>query len=100
MSRIDAHQHFWKFDPVRDSQIMDDMAIIQKDFFQEELLPVLKQNKIDGCVVVQPDQSEEENNFQLENAEKYHFIKGVVGCVDIEAHTIEEQIVNTFSLKK
>ena len=32
MLRIDAHQHFWKFDPVRDSWITDDMAVIKKDF--------------------------------------------------------------------
>ena len=42
--RIDAHQHFWKFDPVRDSWITDDMAVIQKDFLPGDLQTVLKKN--------------------------------------------------------
>ena len=32
MYKIDAHQHFWQFDPVRDSWIDDAMAVIRKDF--------------------------------------------------------------------
>ena len=39
--RIDAHQHFWKFDPVRDSWIDESMQKIQKDFLPEDLLPLL-----------------------------------------------------------
>ena len=30
--RIDAHQHFWKFDPVRDSWIGDDMQVLKPTF--------------------------------------------------------------------
>ena len=73
--RIDAHQHFWKFDPVRDSWITDDMAVIQKDFLPGDLQTVLKKNDFDGSVVVQSDQSENENEFQLKNAEAERFYK-------------------------
>lgn len=90
--RIDAHQHFWRFDAVRDSWINNDMSIIQKNFFPADLQPVLQQNGIDGCVTVQSDQSEEENAFQLANAEKWDFIKGVVGWVDLQAENIEERL--------
>ena len=76
------------------------MAILKKDFLSEELLSVLNQNKIDDCIVVQSDQPEGENTFQLENAEKYHFIKGIVGRVDIQAHAIEERLVYHFQFKK
>ena len=76
MPRIDAHQHFWKFDPVRDSWINDDMKIIQRDFFPADLEPLLKENGIDGTVAVQSDQTETENTFHLQHAEKYDFIKG------------------------
>ena len=92
MKRIDAHQHFWKFDPVRDSWITDDMAVIQRDFSPEDLKPLLMENGIDGCVVVQSDQSEAENTFQLANAEKHDFIKGVVGWVDLWAEDIDEKL--------
>ena len=81
--KIDAHQHFWKFDPVRDSWINDEMKIIQRDFSPEDLEPLLKQNGFDGCVTVQSDQSYDENRFQLQNAEGNDFIKGIVGWVDL-----------------
>jgi L-fuconolactonase len=92
MLKIDSHQHFWEFDPVRDSWIDDKMSAIRKDFLPSDLLPVFHHNGIDGCVTVQSDQSEEENVFQLDNAEKWDFIKGVVGWVDLQAENIEERL--------
>lgn len=38
---IDAHQHFWNFDPVRDAWITEDMSVIRKDFLPADLAPVL-----------------------------------------------------------
>ncbi len=83
--RIDAHQHFWKFDPIRDAWITDDMAVIQKDFMPADLEVLLKHNNIDGCVLVQADQSEEHNHFMLELSAKHNFIKGVVGWIELQA---------------
>ncbi len=48
--RIDAHQHFWKYDPVRDSWITEEMSAIRKDFLPADLGPLLAQHKIDGCM--------------------------------------------------
>ncbi|MGY3212049.1 amidohydrolase family protein [Mucilaginibacter sp. HD30] len=92
MTQIDSHQHFWKYDPIRDSWINDEMAVIQRDFFPEDLEPVLKNNAINGCVIVQSDQSEEENHFQLQNAAGYNFIKGVVGWVDLSSANVEQRL--------
>ncbi len=100
MPKIDAHQHFWKFDAVRDSWITDEMAIIQKDFLPNDLQPVLQENSFDGSVVVQSDQTEEENIFQLDNAEKNEFIKGVVGWVDLQADNVEERVAFYSGFKK
>jgi L-fuconolactonase len=47
---------------------------------------------VDGCVVVQSDQSEKENEFQLQNAAANSFIKGVVGWVDLCAPDVEERL--------
>ena len=74
MLKIDSHQHFWKFDPVRDSWIDDSMAVIQRDFYPEDLEPVLKKHNIAGCVSIQADQSETETEFLLNLAEKNDFI--------------------------
>jgi L-fuconolactonase len=98
--KIDAHQHFWKFDPVRDSWINDEMSVIQRDFLPHHLYPTLTECGVDGCVTVQSDQSEDENAFQLSNAEKYDFIKGVVGWVDLEAKNIEERLNYYSQFKK
>ena len=92
MPKIDAHQHFWVFDPVRDSWITDDMAAIQRDFLPADLEFELKQNGIDGCIAVQADQTEEQNAFLLAHTEGNDFIKGVVGWVDLQADNIEERL--------
>ena len=89
---IDSHQHFWKYDPVRDAWIDTSMDSIRKDFLPEDLLPILKANKIDGCIAVQADQSETETEFLLQCAEKNPFIKGVVGWVDLTANNLEERL--------
>jgi L-fuconolactonase len=89
---IDAHQHFWKFDPVRDSWITEDMSAIRRDFGPADLLPLLEANSLEGSVIVQSDQSEEENIFQLENAQKFDFIKGVVGWVDLRARDVNDRL--------
>lgn len=100
MPRIDAHQHFWQFDPVRDSWITDEMEVIQQDFLPADLHPILQVNDFDGCVVVQADQSEKENEFQLLNAEAYDFIRGIVGWVDLQAEDVEDRLEYYQSFKK
>lgn len=92
MLKIDSHQHFWKFDPVRDCWITDEMASIRQDFLPSHLKPLLDHNNIDGCVAVQSDQSESENDFQLANASENDFIKGVVGWVDLQSEIIEARL--------
>lgn len=98
-NRIDAHQHFWKFDPLRDSWIDETMQKIQRDFLPEDLLPLLQENKFSGCIAVQASQSEDETNFLINLAAKNDFIKGVVGWVDLRGVTIEERL-NHFSSNK
>jgi L-fuconolactonase len=100
MLRIDSHQHFWKYDPVRDNWINDDMAVIKKDFLPLGLKPILKHNGFGGCVVVQSDQSEDENEFQLNNAAQHDFIKGVVGWVDLRSNSVEERLEYYSQFKK
>ena len=92
--KIDAHQHFWQFDPVRDAWIDDTMSVIRKDFLPKDLQPLLSENNIDGCVAVQADQSETETEFLLALAAKNDFIKGVVGWVDLRKENVEERLAH------
>jgi L-fuconolactonase len=91
---IDAHQHFWKYDPVIHDWITDDMSVIRKDFLPQDLEPILQQNNIDGCVAVQADQSEKETDFLIELAKENDFIRAVVGWVDLRAKNIEERLAH------
>jgi L-fuconolactonase len=90
--KIDSHQHFWKYHPVKDAWISDEMKVIQRDFLPADLEPILKENQFEGCVAVQADQSEEETLFLLNLAQDNDFIKGVVGWVDLRAKNIEERL--------
>lgn len=89
MTRIDAHQHFWRYDPVRDGWITDDMRVIRRDCLPSDLGPLLAANGIDGCVAVQADQSERETRFLLDLARRHAFIKGVAGWVDLRSPRLE-----------
>lgn len=92
--RIDAHQHFWKFDPVRDAWIDESMQVIRKDFLPSDLEPILKKNNVDGCIAVQADQSEAETKFLLDMAQNNSFIKGVVGWVDLMSDSVEDRLAH------
>ena len=98
--RIDSHQHFWKYHPVKEAWITDDMKIIQRDFLPADLLPLLQENNIDGCVAVQADQSEAETNFLLQLADNNKCIKGVVGWVDLQSANLEERLEHFSQYKK
>lgn len=99
---IDAHQHFWKFDPVRDSWIDDSMQVLRRDFLPEDLHPLMTANDVAGCVAVQADQSLNETNFLLEEAKANTFVRGVVGWVDLMSRDLAGtlDIFTTFSKLK
>jgi L-fuconolactonase len=92
MQRIDSHQHFWKFNPVRDSWITEEMSVIQRDFLPNDLQILLQEENIEGCVAVQADQSEDQNHFLLKLAAENSFIKGIVGWVDLQAENVKERL--------
>jgi L-fuconolactonase len=98
--KIDSHQHFWQYHPVKDAWINEDMKVIQRDFLPADLLPLLEAKHIDGCVSVQADQSEEETRFLLQLAKENDFIKGVVGWIDLRAANLEERLEQFSQYKK
>ncbi|MGZ3753156.1 MAG: amidohydrolase family protein, partial [Mucilaginibacter sp.] len=92
MQKIDAHQHCWQFDPVRDNWITEEMSVIRRDFMPADLRPILDRNDIGGTVLVQTCQTEDDNHFMQQLAEENSFIKGIVGWVDLRAENIEERL--------
>jgi L-fuconolactonase len=90
---IDAHVHFWKYNPIKDAWITDEMGLLQRDFFPQDLKPVLQENGVTGIVAVQADQSEKETKFLSQLANKNPFIKGIVGWVDLQNKNVEDKLL-------
>ena len=98
--KIDSHQHFWIYNPIRDSWIDESMKVLRRNFFPEDLYPIIKEQNIDGTIAVQADQSEDETNFLLKLADENDWIVGVVGWIDLMGDDIERRLEHFSSLKK
>lgn len=89
---FDAHVHFWKYDPQRDTWIDHEMGKLKRNFLPADYKKLLNNYQIDGCIAVQADQSEEETIFLLNLAESNPFIKGVVGWLDLCGKNLEPRL--------
>jgi L-fuconolactonase len=89
---IDAHQHFWIYDPQEYDWIDDSMAAIRRDFLPEDLEPELQRNSFEGSVVVQVRQTLEETRWLLNLADRSPNILGVVGWVDLRSPEVRSQL--------
>jgi L-fuconolactonase len=90
--KIDAHQHFWQYNPAEHVWMTDEMAAIRRDFLPPDLKPLLDGIGFGGCVAVQARQNLEETRWLLELAETYGFIRGVVGWVDLRSPDLASQL--------
>ncbi len=97
---IDSHQHFWRFDPLRDAWITEEMAAIRRDFLPDDLAPELDVAGVDATIAVQADQSEAETEFLLGLSEGNRRIAGVVGWVDLRSPEIERRLEYFSRFKK
>jgi L-fuconolactonase len=98
--RIDAHQHFWRYDAQRDRWITDEMAVIRRDFLPDDLQPELAANGIDATIAVQADQSEAETQFLLDLAAQNNSIGGVVGWVDLRSPSLGDRLEHFSQFEK
>lgn len=90
--RIDAHQHFWRYDPVEFGWIDEPMAALRRDFLPADLHPELTAAGIDGCIAVQAPQTLAETRFLLGLAKHHPWIRGVVGWVDLQSPDVDAQL--------
>jgi L-fuconolactonase len=97
---IDAHQHFWQYNPQRDGWITDQMSVLKRDFLPQDLIPELRKNRVHGCVAVQVDQSEQETMSLLNLANHVPEIKGVVGWVNLCAPNLPERLQHFSQFEK
>lgn len=90
--KIDAHQHFWKYNPSKHDWINEDMKVIRENFLADDLIPILKEFEIDGCVAVQADGSFYETAFLIDLADEYPEIKAVVGWADLASDALDKDL--------
>lgn len=89
---IDAHQHFWIYDPAEYGWIDDSMPALRRDFLPHDLKSELDRNNFQGCVAVQARQTVEETRWLLSLAEQNPFILGVVGWVDLRSPQLRHDL--------
>lgn len=81
--RIDAHQHFWRYDPAEYGWISDSMQVLRRDFLPPDLRQAAAEVGIQGTVSVQARQSTRETRFLLDLARDDDFLRAVVGWVPL-----------------
>lgn len=90
--KIDAHHHFWHYNPEEYGWINSDMKALRKNFLPADLAAQIAAVGIDGVVSVQARQTVEETRWLLELAAQHEFIKGVVGWLPLTATDIEAEL--------
>ncbi|MGO4911181.1 amidohydrolase family protein [Leeuwenhoekiella sp. W20_SRS_FM14] len=89
---LDTHQHFWQYNSVKHDWVDEEMTVIRRDFMPQDLKPVYDEHDITGCIAVQADQTLDENTFLLNLADEYNFIKGVIGWVNFQSDSVQQDL--------
>lgn len=89
---IDAHHHFWKYDPEEYGWITDATPVLKRDYLPEDLQREVSAVGIDGVISVQARQSLRETDWLLELADHHPFIRGVVGWVPLTSPSVHADI--------
>jgi L-fuconolactonase len=92
--RIDAHHHLWQRD-LFDYRWQDppELAPLRCDFLPCDLEPLLQDCNVARTIVVQTQHDLRENDWALQLADRYSFIAGVVGWVDLASPDCEAQLL-------
>lgn len=85
MMLVDAHQHFWRLADRNGAWPPPELAAIYRDFFPDDLAPLLARHGVAATVLVQSMPNEDDTHFMLDLARRNPFIKGVVGWTDLKA---------------
>ena len=90
--RVDAHQHFWKYDAAAYGWMTPEMDALKRDYLPGDLAPLLDAVGLDASVAVQARQDIDETRWLLELADANDFIAGVVGWIDLRSDRADAQL--------
>jgi L-fuconolactonase len=90
--RVDAHQHFWRYNADAYPWMSDAMEVLRRDYLPEDLRPLLDARHVDKCIAVQARASEDETAFLLELSERHDWIAAVIGWLDLRSTDFEARL--------
>lgn len=91
-ARLDAHQHFWRYNAAEYGWIDDAMAALRRDFLPDEAQQTMAGVGFDAGIAVQARQTLDETRWLLALADSHSSIAGVVGWVDLQAEDARRQL--------
>jgi L-fucono-1,5-lactonase len=94
---IDTHQHFWRYSPDEYGWIDDSLSALRRDFLPPDALQEMVPAGVTASIAVQARQTLAETSWLLELADRYPFIEGVVGWIDLQAEDIERTLAEIAS---
>ena len=86
---IDAHHHFWEYNTKDFGWINDEMSVIRRNFFPDDLQQTITGAGVDGVITVQARQSLKETDWLLKLAGENDFILGVTGWLPLSDENSE-----------
>jgi len=89
---IDSHQHFWQLGRFDYPWMNSSLGVLYRDYFPDQLEPILARNGVGKTVLVQASNSVEESRWLLKLADEHAFIGGVVGWVDLISDDVNRQL--------
>ncbi len=90
--KIDAHQHFWRYSASEFGWIGEHRSQLKRDYLPEELRATISRSGVEGTIAVEARQSEEETEWLLDLADRWSFVRGVVGWLPIAADDFGERL--------
>lgn len=90
--KIDAHQHFWRYQEQKYPWIGVGMDALRKDYLPAQFEGLMQSAGLEGSIAVQARQVPEETTWLLELADTHSFIKGVVGWFDLRSADLDRQL--------
>jgi L-fuconolactonase len=88
----DTHQHYWRYDAAEYAWIDDSMSTLQRDFLPPDAKREMDGAGVAACIAVQARQTLDETRALLDLADRYPFITGVVGWIDLETENVGRQL--------
>jgi L-fucono-1,5-lactonase len=84
LTRIDAHQHFWRLgDGAYAWTERDELGPIRRDFAPSDLEPLIRAAGIERTIAVQADNTFADTDAMLAHAERHAWIAAVTGWVPL-----------------